>query len=1290
MSTSIMNPTRKLRGQIAFAVGFLLCSILLGGSSFQGQGILNEDHSTTAISMGNPAAVYCTEMGYQFEIVMTDAGLKGVCHLPEGLTCDAWKYLEGLCGQEYSYCAELGYRIQIQVDGMNPYSRVYGICVNDKNERVAAVTELFNLPEMSTGCGGETINLAPLALADIGEQYHPPKDFTTPASFDWRIYDGSDWLTPIKDQGFCGSCWAFSAVGIVEAAHNIYENNPTLDLDLSEQYLVSDCDTDSGDCCGGWKDSALAYIRDYGVPDETCLAYVDGTGCDCDAGCSVECTYNAPNVCSDRTCSDRCADWSSRLESITAYGWVDSDISTIKQALVDRGPLAVSMYYGGYWDGDVYRCTSATSTDHAVAIVGYDDAGEYWIVRNSWGASWNGDGYFKVGYGECLIEQYAYYALAFVPPPANDDFDAATVVSSMPYSTAQDTIGATNAGDDPGYSCLGDSQRYNTVWYRYTPSASGTLDINTFGSDFDTVLGVYTGTRGSLTSVACNDDSGSLQSSVSFTASAETAYHIQVASYSSGGGTLELNADFTAFPPPINDIMADAIVIEAVPYTNMQSTINATLEVDEPETQCGWNNEASVWYRFTPSSSGTFSVDTFGSDYDTVLHVYEDLGGGSLELMGCNDDSVDEQSKAVFSASLGSSYLIGITHYGEGSGGNLVLNLDRLQCPPTALCILVRDALGVGAFYPELSLLDSDDHWVAGGRGDSAGYVVIDPAPSGTYRLVASAWGLFIVDDDIVSPGQFTTTAQGLPDVEISTLDTAGSVIEAQVIMAQSYDGFGYVGHSYVDTPLIVHASPGTYDVTTIANTDRYVLSLEDQVISTAGQSISLDASLMPTDVLTIDWDGFIQGSLGSHAPFTDSYWYWIDVGDGQSVTMSIPEDFYPIWTRAHYDDGATGDIWDFDFYHCCYTTDMGGQSETLTVGGEFTTTVRSVSDNYLPGQTGSLYTWVDDAYENFMVSIWHWDADESSTASSDDLVDDIDRYVDGDNYDKPSRHQEFNCDPRRIPYRHDKYDVISPDEKSVQIDSGGDVTMQGAWESISPDYEVRDVLGTVIPGSLVGTGLFADYDFVIPDPANEGIWEGQATVDYGPYQSPDTDITQFNVLTVAIPNDDIDDATTIDVMPFDTDQIMWAATTADDDPMYPCTGFQHYHSVWFQYTPTANGILFLDTEGSDYDTVLAVWAGTRGALTNIACNDDINLSENLQSLVELATFADTTYYIEVTSYSENPTGTLVLSAEYITPTFVDVPFDHPLHDYIEALYQAGYTAGCSTDPLMYCPEQVM
>jgi subtilisin-like proprotein convertase family protein len=69
-----------------------------------------------------------------------------------------------------------------------------------------------------------------------------------------------------------------------------------------------------------------------------------------------------------------------------------------------------------YWDGDIYRCTVDGSANHAVVIAGYDDAGGYWIVKNSWGPSWNGDGYFKVGYGECSIENYVRYAVPGAPP----------------------------------------------------------------------------------------------------------------------------------------------------------------------------------------------------------------------------------------------------------------------------------------------------------------------------------------------------------------------------------------------------------------------------------------------------------------------------------------------------------------------------------------------------------------------------------------------------------------------------------------------------------------------------------------------------------------------------------------------------------------------------------------------------------------------------------------------------------------------------------------------------------
>jgi putative hemolysin len=369
------------------------------------------DHAT----MGNPAAVHCRDMGYEYEIVGDD-GQRGICTLPDGEACDAWEFLQGKCGQAYSYCAQQGYRIRTVGDGRDPFSPEYAVCVTGEGAVIGPVTELSELGEKATGCGGDTTGGEVRATFEEGDEYVPPFDGAPPASFDWRNYLGSDWTTPVKDQGQCGSCWAFSAVGVSEAAHNIAENDPNLDKNLSEQYLVSDCSS-SGTCCGGWKTSALAYIRDFGIPDESCMPYVDGGGCSCGGGtCDSNCAYSTGGSCSDRTCSDRCGDWSSRLVNIVSTGYVSTDPQTIKQALVDTGPLAVSMgigsSYGGYWDGDIYRCSRDTGTNHAVAIVGYDDAGGYWWVRNSWGTGWEDNGYFKLGYVECRVEWYVYYAVA--------------------------------------------------------------------------------------------------------------------------------------------------------------------------------------------------------------------------------------------------------------------------------------------------------------------------------------------------------------------------------------------------------------------------------------------------------------------------------------------------------------------------------------------------------------------------------------------------------------------------------------------------------------------------------------------------------------------------------------------------------------------------------------------------------------------------------------------------------------------------------------------------------------
>ena len=255
---------------------------------------------------------------------------------------------------------------------------------------------------------------------------------TSPPSWDWRNINGINYMTPVKSQGACGSCTAFAALGAFEAVIKIKQNITT---DLSEAHLFF---CSGGDCDTGWYiSSTLDYLNDYGTPDENCFPY-DGA-------------YDGNNL----PCSNTCDGWQDRAWKIDGWGWVDE--ADIKNALITYGPLIAGMdiyddFYDYWnnpdaWPDQVYNHSYGTERGgHAVVLVGYDDAGGYWICKNSWGTSGGLNGYFKIKYGECGIENSVAY-LTYTPSDENNP-PVANFTYTPTSPTTQDNIQFTDTSYD--------------------------------------------------------------------------------------------------------------------------------------------------------------------------------------------------------------------------------------------------------------------------------------------------------------------------------------------------------------------------------------------------------------------------------------------------------------------------------------------------------------------------------------------------------------------------------------------------------------------------------------------------------------------------------------------------------------------------------------------------------------------------------------------------------------------------------------------------------------------------
>lgn len=281
-----------------------------------------------------------------------------------------------------------------------------------------------------------------------------------------------------------------------------------------------------------------------------------------------------------------------------------------------------------------------------------------------------------------------FAATALGAAPANDMFAAAQTVTGAQGSVTGTNVGATKEAGEPNHA---GNKGGASVWYSWTPSIYGPVTISTFGSSFDTLLAVYTGSSlSSLQQVAANDDAGGGGwSSVTFLAITGTTYRIAVDGWNGQAGnvTLGWNQNPTS-PIPANDNFANAQPLTGFCSSTPGTNVAATKEPGEPN-HAGNVGGASVWYVWTPVINGQTTMTTAGSDFDTLLGVYTGSSVSSLTQVAANDDvnpPSDTTSSVTFNAVAGTTYHIAVDGYfGPSHGlheGHIAFNWCETTPPP--------------------------------------------------------------------------------------------------------------------------------------------------------------------------------------------------------------------------------------------------------------------------------------------------------------------------------------------------------------------------------------------------------------------------------------------------------------------------------------------------------------------------------------------------------------------------------------------------------------------------------
>jgi hypothetical protein len=776
--------------------------------------------------------------------------------------------------------------------------------------------------------------------------------------------------------------------------------------------------------------------------------------------------------------------------------------------------------------------------------------------------------------------------------PANDDISSATLVTALPFTATQDNTAATQGASDPTPSCGVTSSA--SVWYSFTPTANGTIDADTSAADqFPPDVTAYTGPPNATAASPLTEASCST-SGLQMNVTGGTTYYFMVS-----GEATTFTFTIQAIVAPSNDDISNATPVTALPFSTSTQTLTATHDPHDPTPSCTGPGGFSVWFSYTPVTDGAIEIGDAGVVYSGPAHATDT---SPLTELGC-----PFAAPAQIAVTAGTTYYVMVASFVPEPAFTFTI---QAVVPPA------NDDIAGAVPVTALPFSATQDSLTA--TAD-----VHDPTPSCGAAHQFSVWY------------SYTPAADGTIDA-----DTSGG------------DFFPPSVTAYTGPPNATTASPlteagcstgGLQMNVTGGMTYYFLLGSNSPRPSFTFAVAAMQAPIPPVN------DDIANATPVTSVPFTatqDSLTATQNAND-PSPSCGSPNQF-TVWYS--FTPTASGAI-------SVTTTAADGNPPTATAysGPPQATATTPLTEVSCSGANSGLKLNVT-AGTTYYFMLGSFD----EPASTFDL--DLETIIPPPNDDianaTPVTDLPFSATQDSLTATADLHD---PSSSNLACGSGGGPTV---WYSYTPTAN-----GTIDAGT--SGGFFPPVATAYSGPANATSSDPLTQVDCsnaGLQMNVTAGTAYYFMLTGASPtftfsvqaitpppNDDIANATPIPSVPFSATQDTLTATQDPHDPGTSC-GVPNDFTVWYSYTPSADGTIQLDTSAvSVFRPSVAVFSGPSGAtdastLTEVACS---GFQEPLQTKVS----AGTTYYVMVGSLQPNPTFTLsVTVAEPFTAPSITAP----------------------------------